>query len=167
MHSTGVSVQPVKDLVKRYRVCWDVWADYVYVKGEKRHTGFILELSGTHEKGVDHYEIGCEHCLHVYRALRTIAEYILPKETRPSRYEVSIFDSAVHFTRKRENRAEICLKIKVVHHSGFEQPVDRCQVRCLTEMEAALKAVGAYEGDWRPMPAKQDSRPASSSPQER
>ena len=150
MESNEDKERNISELVERYRVCWEVWPDYTFVRGEKRLTGFSLELSGTHEPGVEHYEPGCEHCVPVYKALQAIASHIIPQESRPSRYEVSIFDSAIHYTRKRRNRPEISLTIKIVHRNGFEQPVDECQSKCLTEMEKNLKALGAFEGEWHP-----------------
>src|SRR3990170_3796561 len=49
----------LKQLVKRYRICWEVLPEYVYEDHERRQTGFRLELVGTHEPGVDHPEPGC------------------------------------------------------------------------------------------------------------
>ena len=44
----------IKELVERFRVCWEVWPEYRIVRGEKRQIGYALELSGTHEPGVEH-----------------------------------------------------------------------------------------------------------------
>lgn len=140
----------IAGLVKRFRVCWEVWPEEIIVNHEKRQIGFSLELYGTHEPHVEHPTPGCPDCFPVFTALQTIAEYILPKEERPSIYRIEIYDGAIHYTPKRRNRPEVELPIKILHRSGFELPVDQCEVRCLTEMKQRLSELGAPQGWWSP-----------------
>jgi len=67
----------LREHVERFRVCWESRPEYLCIRGERRQIGFVLELAGTHEAGVEHPEPGCEHCQRVFAALREIAEWIL------------------------------------------------------------------------------------------
>ena len=138
----------IKEMVERFQVCWKVWPELIYVKGEKRQIGYELELSGTHEPWVEHPEPGCERCQRVYVALRQIAEWILPKERRPSRYEISPFDQSIRYTSAHRNRPDVQCAIKIVHRQGWDQPVDECEERCREEMEHRLIALGAGHLSW-------------------
>lgn len=135
-------------LVERFRVCWQVWPEYIFVGREKRQIGFMLELCGTHEPGVDHPAPGCPHCQRVFVALQAIADGILPHERRASKYEIEPYRQAISYSRARGNRSDVTLTIRILHREGFEGPVDECEVRCLKEMKQRLKELGACEGQW-------------------
>src|SRR5262245_56518986 len=97
----------LKELVERFEICWEVVPDCYYVKHEIRQIGFELELTGTHEAGVEHPEPGCEHCRHVWRALKAISDWIIPKEIRDSSYDVYPFDQTIQYNQVRKFRPEI------------------------------------------------------------
>ena len=136
------------DLVKRYQVCWEVWPEYLMVDGKQQQVGFELELSGTHEPGTGHVSPGCPACRHVYSALLAVAGRILPKEERPSRYEIGPYEQALRYSAVRGNRPDVTLSVKIVHRRGFDQPVDQCETRCLKEMKEHLSELGACERQW-------------------
>ena len=148
MASTEDENLTLRELVERFRVCWEVWPEYAFVNHEKRQIGFSLELYGTHEPSVVHPTAGCTHCIPVFTALQRIAVFILPKEERPSTYSIEMYDGALHYANKRGNRPEVELPIKILHRHEFELPVDQCEARCLTEMKQRLRGLGAPEGRW-------------------
>ena len=139
----------LKELVKRFRVCWEVWPEYIVVEHQKRQIGFVLEICGTHEPGIEHPTPGCEHCQRVFAGLQEISMHIMPREQRPSVYEVQAYDHALRYAPKRRNRADVILALNIRHRTGFERPVDECEVRCLTEMKQRLRELGASEGQWK------------------
>lgn len=136
------------ELVKRHQVCWEVWPEYLMVGGKQQHVGFELELSGTHEPGTEHVSPGCPACRHVYRALLSIADSILPKDERPSRYEIGPYEQALRYSAVRGNRPDVTLSVRILHRRGFDQPVDQCEMRCLEEMKQRLRRLGACERQW-------------------
>ena len=136
------------DLVKRYRVCWEVWPEYLMVGGKQQQVGFELELSGTHEPGTGYVSPGCPNCRQIYSALLAIADWILPKEERPSRYEIGPYEQALRYSAIRGSRPDVTLSVKIVHRRGFDQPVDQCETRCLKEMKEHLSELGACERQW-------------------
>jgi hypothetical protein len=153
--------QALKAGVERFHVCWEVLPEYYYVsindplhsevkrqKKEKRQIGFLLQLSGTHEAGVEHPQPGCEHCHNVWRALKGIADWIVPKEIRDTDYEISPYDQSIRYDAVRKFRPEVLLTIWIRHRSGFDREVDACEVRCLNEMTQKLREIGARKGKW-------------------
>jgi len=144
----------LRELVTRHKVCWKVWPEFTMVGQEKRQIGYELELAGTHEPGVTHPEPGCEHCQHVFTALRQIAGYIMPREERPSMYETGPSDQSIHYWPLHSNRPDVMLTVKILHRHGYERPVDACEDRCVKEMEDRLRDLGACRLQWSERHAK-------------
>lgn len=140
--------EALRELAERFRVCWEALPDYYYVKKERRQIGFTLELAGTHEAGVEHPLPGCPHCHKVRLALQAIANWILPKERRDSDYDIVAYDQSIQYDQVRKFRPDVALRIRIQHRSGFDRPVDACEVRCLHEMQQRLKELGARERKW-------------------
>ena len=142
------TVDELKALIQQHRVCWEVLPEQVPVQTKPPlKVGFDLMLYGTHDLG-EHPEPGCESCQQIYKDLRKIGQWILPKVERPSRYEIEIFDQAIHYSPKRHRRPDVMLNIKILHRLDFEKPVDECEVLCLNEMKTKLIELGAPEGRW-------------------
>ena len=141
----------LRDLVEKHKICWDVWPEYHQDrKGRKIQIGFELNLIGNHYQPSHIPAPGCDECLKVYNALLEIAVWILPQEKRLSRYEIQIFDHALRYTPSRKLRPEVTLTLKILHAEGFDRPVDACEQKCLNEMKAKLRQLGALQGRWQP-----------------
>lgn len=140
----------LKDVVRLHRVCWEVLPEQLPVKGDRPlQVGFAVQLYGAHPHDTDRPMPGCEQCAAIYRHLREIAEWIMPKVERPSRYEIEIFDQAVRYDSIRGNRPDVTVTMKIVHRAQVEAPVDHCEVFCLHEMEANLRRIGAQYQRWK------------------
>ena len=148
MPATEQTSSVLADLVNRYQVCWEVFPEYLMVDGKERQVGFELELTGTPEEGTEHIGPGCPACRRVYAALHAIADWILPTEERPSRYEIGPYEQALRYSAVRALRPDVTLSVKIVHRRGFDQSVDQCEIRCLGEMKQRLKQLGACERQW-------------------
>lgn len=143
------ALRELRDLVARYRVCWEVWPECIWTDNHRRQIGFQLELYGTHEAMTKAHPLpGCPACQRLYAALHAIAEWILPQEKRPTAHEIGPYDQALRYSPTRRNRPDVTLRIRIVHRHGFEAPVDACEVRCLTEMQERLRELGAQERQW-------------------
>lgn len=136
------------ELVRRYRMCWEVWPEQAVIGSEIRQIGFRLELLGTHEDGVEHATPGCPACIPVIAALRVIAEYILPRESRPSIYGAEPYDYAFHYSPARMDRPDIVIAVTILHRGNLEDPVGECQRKCLSEMKQRLEALGVQNRSW-------------------
>ena len=150
MKQTFDEFEKIKELVLQHKVCWEVWPEYhINQNGEKVQIGFELDLIGTHYHPTQSPLPGCVECAKVYEDLKRIAQWIMPKEERDSRYEIRSFDVSIHQAPLRKFRKDITLAIKILHREGFDRPKDACEVECLKEMEKKLKDFGACQGYWR------------------
>lgn len=144
----------LREIARSHQVCYEVWPERSVSEGRAIRIGFELQLCGanTHSRagGPNHPVPGCEHCVRTYGELRQIAEWILPTEERPSRYEIGAFDHSLHIApKKRKSRSEVVLTIHIMHRHDFNRPVDDCEDRCLKEMQQRLRELGIVEGMWR------------------
>lgn len=140
------------DIIEKHQVCYEVWPERSVDHGRKIQIGFELQLCGTNShvaaKGKQPVP-GCEICHSTYEDLREIAEWILPREERPSRYEIGGFDRSLHVApHSRHSRNEVVVPIHIMHRTEFNREVDECENRCLKEMRDRLNQLGVYEGRW-------------------
>lgn len=139
----------LRNVVREHRVCWEVLPEEIPVQDDRPlQIGFNLELSGAHAHAAEPPHPGCSECRTILAHLREIAECILPRVERPSRYEISVWDNVIRYDPVRRNRSEVTVTIKILHRAQLEAPVDACEVFCLHEMESKLKELGARQGRW-------------------
>lgn len=143
---SAAEVNHLRQIAERHQVCYEVWPERSVADGHKIQIGFELKLCGTNSHIVakgDQPVPGCKYCFSTYTELREIAEWILPRDERPSRYEIGAFDRALHIApRQRHSRSEVVLTIHILHRSDFNRDVDDCENRCLKEMRARLSEIG-------------------------
>ncbi|MBZ0159501.1 MAG: hypothetical protein K8G79_05125 [bacterium] len=143
------TIERLKAIVREHRVCWEVWPEQLAGGGSRPlQVGFDLVLNGAHAHDTDRPSPGCKKCQTIFEHLREIAEWIVPKVERPSRYDIQIFDHAIHFASERRNRPDVALTIKILHRSEIDRPVDECEVICLNEMKEKLAQIGAQHRQW-------------------
>lgn len=141
--------EALRQFTKQHQVCWEVWPlHHVDPSTGMRAVGYQLELIGTHYKPAHTPGPGCNECQKVYRALREIAEWIMPKQERDSAYRIGIFDHAMRFSPKRGFRKDVELVITIQHRMDVTDPLDECETRCLKEMEQKLRTLGARKHHW-------------------
>lgn len=148
------STSGLLEIVEKHQVCYEVWPERSVAEGQKIMIGFELQLCGTNShvaaKGEDQPVPGCEYCLSTYEDLKQIAEWILPREKRPSRYEIAGFDRSLHVApHSRQSRSEVVLTIHIMHRTDFNREVDDCESHCLKEMKGRLQQLRIQEGKWR------------------
>ena len=148
-------VDRLREIVRRHQVCYEVWPEWSTLEGRKIQIGFELQLCGVNDHvvadgGLRHPVPGCSHCFRTYHELRQIAEWVLPREERPSRYDIQAFDHALHMAPpKRQRRSEVVVTIVIMHRRDFNRAVDDCESRCLKEMRERLSQLGIHEEIWR------------------
>lgn len=137
----------LRGLIERHSVHYETRPEEQFVNGRIIKIGFELQLYGTHDQGEARLTPGSESCLHTFADLREIAEWIMPHDERPSRYEIVPFDRALHLSPAHKLRGEIVLTMKILHRDGFFEPIDECEQRCLAEMKQKLGDLGAHQGN--------------------
>jgi hypothetical protein len=141
------TIERLRELTHEHQVCYEVWPEYLIAQGRRVQVGFQLELCGIRQCEGEPLTPGCQYCYETFEDLRKIAEWILPQERRPSRYEIGIFDGSIHSASKRRFRPEVVLNMKILHREAFDQPVDECEELCLKEMRQKLAELGVPEGN--------------------
>lgn len=142
-------LESIKELVQRFRVCWEVYPEQALTEKDVRKIGFSLELYGTPEETSEGGSAVFSRNEAVALALRQIASWILPQEKRPSWYELDVESQSVSYSRQRGERPDVRATIRILHRNNWDQPIDECELRCLNEMERALNELGACQGAWR------------------
>lgn len=151
-HQDAQELEALRRIGAGRQVCWDVFREKVgFVKRGVKTVGYELVLTGIHSLGEHPPRPGCDLCKEVYEDLKRIALWILPKEHRPSVYEIEPYRAVIRSTGKRKLRSEVSLSIKILHRHHFDAPIDACETRCLVEMEKRLKDIWACEGPWVPL----------------
>lgn len=138
------STQELRNLIAEHTVRYEIWPHYDVDDGAKVIDGFDLELHGTHEHGHSRLTPGCDLCRQTYEHLRHIAEAVLPREERPSEYEIPPFDNSLH--GKRGGEMEVVLTICIRHRNQYFATVDECEEKCLREMRDKLTGLGVARG---------------------
>jgi len=139
----------LKQLVGRHKVCWEVvpiW--HIPRPGERVKIGFEVDLFGTHDHPKQPPIAGCAECHTVFSDLRRIANAVMPPNDRASRYVIEPYDVSISFSPRRHMRKDVLVAIDVVHRDHFDRDIDECEVRCLREIESALRALGVCPGSW-------------------
>jgi hypothetical protein len=140
----------LKKLVNKHRVCWEVWPLFYLGKdGVKVQIGFDLEVIGTHTDDEQTLEPGSQESAEILHDLKKVAEFIVPQEEQLCRSEIQVYDNLIQFSPLRKFRDDFTVGIKITHRTGYDRPVDKCEIDCLKQIEDRLKEVGAQKGHWR------------------
>ena len=144
--------ETLRKCVAEHKVCWEL-SPLVELNQQpgkppvRVQVGFELQLFARHAEGVSPSP-ACPECVTLYDKLRAVALFTLPKEHRPSRYELSAFDSAFHMRPESAWVPEILLTIRIIHGSDYFKAVDDCEKKCAAEIQEQLRALGAQPKAW-------------------
>ncbi len=146
----GGELSDLSILVKKHRVCWEVWPlFYLDNNGNKVQIGFDLEIFGTHCDEHETAEPGSQESAEILQDLKEVAESSIPQEKHYCRSEVQVFDNLIQFSPQRKFRDDFTVGIKITHRSGYDRPVDTCEIECLKEIEEKLTELGVQKGHWK------------------
>lgn len=144
--STSPAAEPdaLGELVRQHRMRWRASREEAVIGGEIRAIGLKLELSAIHAHLLHAPMPGCSECRPVIAALERVIDAVLPKEHRRSHYEVVIPVAKLEYPST--GQPEITATVTVLHNENVNDPIDECENRCLVEVIAKLRALGASEG---------------------
>jgi hypothetical protein len=134
------------ELVRRYQVCWEVWPEHTVVGQKSRQVGFELELLGS-DKGMSEFDPGCPQSAEIHAALEAVARSILENDEQV-RFQIDHNGQSLCYSPARKNRPDVTLSIKILHRTGFENPVDESERNYLEKTKARLRQLGACEHQW-------------------
>ncbi len=109
----------IKALVRRFRVCWEVYPLQILAKEGIRKIGFDLQLFGTPECGNEHISPGCQHCQRVEAGLQEIADWIMQRESPSCTHIVSSDGASLSYAPVRASRPDVVVRVFMAHrHEG-------------------------------------------------
>ncbi len=149
--------------IREHRVCWELSPLQEMDHRARVPVGYELRLFARHPPGV-RADPGCLECRDLYEKLRAIAVFALPREHRPTRYEIAPFDASFHLRPESEWVSEVQLTLDIVHGQDYLRPIDECEQKCAREIEDRLRALGAQSRAWsegRTPLAVEKGRPSS------
>ena len=151
--SGEVTIEMLRAWAQEHKVCFEL-SPLIEMEpqsigpSEMVRVGFQLQIFGEHAAARANASVGCPHCVTLYDRLRAIALFSLPREHRPSRYELSPFDSSFHHRREMEWVPEVRLTIRIIHGSDYFKAIDGCESRCAEEIQQHLADLGAQPKVW-------------------
>jgi hypothetical protein len=143
----------LRELVRRFQICWDTFTEYAYVDSEKQRDGYVLELCGTPQGS--EFPLPCgARSKRVVAALNVIAESVLVRDDPSVACTISVFDQAIHCPPWRKFRPEVVVSIRIRPRKNHGSAEDQ-GMRCLKRTEGRLKALGAFESQFRDLDQEQ------------
>ena len=134
----------LRALVDRYKVCWESFPEWSQIGGERKRTGAIVELYGTHDQPGVVPTAGCKHCIPVIRALLEVADHVAGS----AREELSSIraHSGIEYAVERGARPDIVVALTFGLSSGAPTAGSEAP---LEEVRDQLRRLGASERSWR------------------
>lgn len=137
----------LKEWIQEHKVCWELLPYYMMSEGKKVQIGYELYLYAQHALNVK-ADPGCALCQKIFGELQQIAHLALPKEFRPTTFQIVPFDAAFHLRPETRMKNEVQLVLQIVHREGFFNQVDDCERRCSQEIENNLRELGVRSKAW-------------------
>ena len=134
----------LREIAKRHRVTYRVDPAVEMVGDERVTVGYDIELIGAHPL---HAAVmpGCAHCGLIWKDLDRIARSVCaPLRERLSVTRGLPFRPELTSSRGTDgkDRDEVRLALAVRHRSGYFEPVDRCEQRCLNDIVGMFRRMG-------------------------
>jgi len=131
-------------LVERYKVCWDSFPEWSRVEGQRKQTGVVVEIYGTHELPGVVPTAGCKQCFPVMQALLAIADHVA--EPAPRELTSIHAHSGIEYAVERGARPDIVVGLTF----GFPDGASVESGATVDEVRKRLQGLGAGERSWRP-----------------
>jgi hypothetical protein len=136
----------LRGLAGRYQVCWDSFPEWSQIDGERKQTGIVVELYGTHDRPDATPTAGCKHCIPVLQALLSIAEFA-PGEGNSPLASIRAH-SGIEYATERSGRPDIVVSLTMTPDEGRADA--QAIASCLASVKTRLELLGACERTWRP-----------------
>lgn len=146
MASTMLPMAGLADLVQRYQICWEVWPEYTVIGKRMQQVGFELELLGS-AKDIEEFDPSCPKSATIHAALEAIARSVLESDERVSA-QIEQNSQSLCYSPVRGSRADVTLSIKILHQTGFQNPVDESERNYLEKIKARLRQLRVCEHQW-------------------
>ena len=133
----------IQSLVDRYKVCWDSFPEWSRTNDERKQSGVIVELYGTHDTPGVVPTAGCRHCIPVIQALLTIADDVA--ERARDRLVSIRAHSGIEYAVERGARPDIVVALAFAPFGAASPSATGLP----EEVRARLRELGIAERRWR------------------
>ena len=106
----------VQSAVSEYGLFWQLWPQFEQTNGERRLLGLEVELVGSHNSNLDHFDLTCPLCHHVRSILLRIADLIIRDAVLsryPLYYNIDSHSNSILCLPSLENRPAVSVSINV------------------------------------------------------
>ena len=108
--------------------------------------GFEVHLYGKHPRHTGSGP-GCPECHRLHDKLKGIVSFALPKDRRPTTYEIEPYHAAF-YPAMSGGGFEVGMTLRIRHREGHFDAIDTCEIRCSHEIQEGLRALGSPRGGW-------------------
>jgi len=132
------------DLVRRYRMTWRTQPELAMHDGQLMPIGFTVQIIARYAHPAHPPLPDCPECAPVRRALRLVADAVVPKGEHVAWYNVQVLE-AVQYDGARD--PALSATITVLHKGRENRPPDDLEIACVTEIRENLQELGVVESD--------------------
>ncbi len=137
--------------VQHFRVCWELWPlKYPNEAGDVVQVGYELDLCGTPPGDRGSLLPGEDRGFDLFQTLGRIARYAIGEVPPSVSYEIEVFDGAVHYAKRRNDRPDVTLKLEITHRDRYTAPLDRAESEFVKSITLALESLGVQQNSWHP-----------------
>ena len=148
--ATEGRIAALRELVEHFAIEWELTPRLGGNCEGEWESGFTVRLKGAHEPDSRSAIQPSARRTNLMLALRIVGEWVLPPEGNCAFCSADAYADFVHGDRNNQGETKVSLRIRISHRSGFDRPVDACEVRCLIEMKDKLSEIGALRRKWKP-----------------
>lgn len=133
----------LRALVERYRVCWEAFPEWSRVASERRQSGLVIELYGTHEESGARPSAGCRRCIPVLQALLSIADFVA--EDINGTLAAIRAHSGIEYATERGGRPDVVVSLTLTAPEGHASTESQAALNLLRRR---LSGLGVSERAW-------------------
>ena len=147
----ATTFETLRRIVNVRRVYYEIAQEVALLGEERQRVGYELKLWALHERGARALP-GCRKCWDIVEDLQQIAAWLARAEEPELRWEVQVFERALHDSRQFPGTDEIDLALRLFHRAGRDGAEGAGQ-RSLRRVRRDLADLGVAEGIWHPASA--------------
>lgn len=140
--TTETELRELRGLVERHRVCWESYPEFSRIDQERRQTGILVELYGTHDQPSVLPTAGCKHCIPVLQALLSIAEFAVNGAEALASVRAH---SGIEYATERGGRPDIVVTLTFSGAPSASHRIDTA----VAEVRTRLSQLGASARSWK------------------
>lgn len=146
--ATSATQPRLTGLLRSYAILWQLWPQYAIAHGERRQTGFEVELIGSHTLDPSHLDPGCEHCRRVRSILLAVAQNLSHDVFRNQdsvSYDIDQHSASIVCLPGLANRPCVTVSIIVTNSHVFEGTRDRLDDSLVSNAREYLAEFGILQ----------------------